>query len=190
MRRSLLAIMLSVSLLFVAGGQASAHPRLNSARPGAVGFLYCMNTLKGNIHLYLCATDPTEIPDPVVLAAMLEGLTAIYDLKEVFEIDAAIIPMASTFWSGFRGFYFVQNGFILVKGSEPDQYRLTYVLGHEIAHGILDQVKGLHGTEHHDQLVCQDELHPIKTLMDYLAGEKLVYDDARVTQRICGIEGT
>jgi len=150
-----------------------------------------MDTLKGNIHLYLCAGDPTDIPDPVVLAAMLEGLTAVYDLTEVFEVDALLVPMQSTQSPipGFRGFYFIQNGYIIVKASEPDQYRLAYVLGHEIAHGILDQVKGLHGTEHHDQLVCQDSLRPIKTLMDYLAGEKLVYDDARVTQRICGIEG-
>ena len=185
--RGLLLSLIIAGLLYQ---PALAHPRLDPARPGAIGFLYCMNTLKGNIHLYLCTPDPVDIPDPDVLAAMLEGLTTIYDLKEVFEIDALILSPTSNRFSGFRGFYFIQNGFIIVKGSEPDQYRLTYVLAHEIAHGILDQVKGLHGTEHHDQLVCQDELRPIKTLMDYLAGEKLTYDDARVTQRVCGIEGT
>ena len=182
--RGLLLSLIIAGLLYQ---PALAHPRLDPARPGAIGFLYCMNTLKGNIHLYLCTPDPVDIPDPDVLAAMLEGLTAMYDLKEVFEIDALIIPAAGSMFPGHRGFYFIQNGFIVVKDNEPDQYRLTFVLAHEIAHGILDQVKGLHGTEHHDQLVCQDSLHPIKTLMDYLARAKLVYDDARVIQKTCGI---
>jgi len=139
--------------------------------------------------LYICAQYRREIPSADVIETILEGLTEIYDLKEVFEIDVLLLPPNSFMKNGMRGIYNIQTGHIFIRGAEPDDYRLGYVMAHEIAHGILDQVLKVHGSEHHQRIVCEDELRPIKARLDTLAGRAPSYDHPVLIEKLCVNEG-
>jgi len=130
-----------------------------------------------------------EIPSTNVMVSILEGLTFVYELEEVFEVDMVILPVNSFMKNQTRGIYNLMTGEIFIRGAEPDDYRLGYVMAHEIAHAILDQVKEVHGSEHHIRLVCEDELAPIKARLDTLAGQALQYDHPMLIKKLCRPEG-
>lgn len=182
-------LLVSIVLTGLLAQPALAHPRLDPGRPGAIGYLFCVDGQEGNIHLYLCAQTMGEIPSSRVIQAVLTGLTILYKLDEVFEIDVLILPPKSFMKNDMRGIYNLQTGNIFIRGAEPDDYRLGYVMAHEIAHAIIDQVLKVHGSEHHQRLVCDNELAPIKAHLDHLAGQALVYDHPVLIEKLCNDEG-
>jgi hypothetical protein len=175
-----------VALALLLPGSFADAKRLDPDRPGAAGYLFCAWNTVSKIDLRVCSATVEAMPSYVLLEEMMRGLTELFELEEVFQVDVLLVPARSTVMSsGLRGFYEFQTGMIFVRDNEPDDYRTVYVMAHEIAHAIMDQVKGIHGGEHHRILICDNILSPIADRLDKLAQRKLKYDDPRLRFKFC-----